>query len=103
MCDYYRNKAVNMIEIAKSVRAAHTLILINVVLWLIFAVLAALGRLPAGLSTNLTRWIIAILSLGTSAALGGISLLLLRRKKGAFYLASGLLVLVGLCPGTFTR
>ena len=79
----------------RSTTAAHSLILINALFWLLFALFAALGVLPGNLSVGPLRWVLAILALGTSATLGFLVFLLNRRKKAAFYIVLGELTLIG--------
>lgn len=84
-----------MRDVPRSAIAAQVLILINAAFWLGFALIAALGGLPGGLSSGPARWIFALLATGASATLGLLVFLLHRRKKGAFYLLLVILVILG--------
>jgi hypothetical protein len=76
-----------------SITAAHGLIILNATFWLIFSVVSALGLLPGVLSSGPLRWVMAVLSLGTAFVFGVLVILLIRRKKWAYYL---ILILLGL-------
>lgn len=79
-----------------SVNAAHSLIILNALFWFIFFVISALGLLPGVLSTSPLRWVMAVLSLGTSLVLGILVTFLVRQKKWAYSLALILLGLIGI-------
>lgn len=72
-------------ETPRSILIAHALILVNGVFWLLFAIVAAAGRLPGILAASPMKWIMAILALSVSVVLGILALLLQKRKKFAFY------------------
>jgi hypothetical protein len=80
--------------------AAYLLILINALFWLIFALFAALGALPASLSSGPLRWGFIFLALCTSFSLVFLVFLLNSRKKAAYYLIMFELTLISILSVT---
>ena len=84
-----------MRDTSRLASTAHVLIITNAAFWLSFALLAALGGLPAGLSIGPAKWVMAILALGAALTLGFLVFFLNKRKKAAFYIVLGVLALIG--------
>lgn len=76
------------------VSAALILIALNAAFWLIFAVIAALGLIPAFRASDAVRWVMALLAFGVSGCLIVLVILLRRRNRLAFYGGMGLLAVI---------
>jgi hypothetical protein len=74
-------------------------ILLNLAIWLIFAVLVLIGVRPFSSLPDALRWILAALAVTASVIIGALIILLRRRNRIAFHLT--LVVLVGLVLLTF--
>jgi hypothetical protein len=74
-------------------------ILLNLAIWLIFAVLVLIGVRPFSSLPDALRWILAALAVIASVIIGALIILLRRRNRIAFHLT--LVVLVGLVLLTF--
>jgi len=69
-------------------------ILVNVLIWLVFAILILIGIYPFGMLSIALRGILAVLAVLASGTLFALFVLLRKRKRIAYYLT--LVALVGL-------
>jgi hypothetical protein len=85
-----------MIRQPGTVRLTHGLILLNALIWLLFAVIVASGSHPSMPATPFVRWGVSALALGCAVCLAGLARLLMRPSKWTFWAAESVLVLLGL-------
>lgn len=69
-------------------------ILVNAFIWLAFATIVAVGAHPALPDSEVFKWTLAILAFGTAGTLTALYFLLKKRSAAAFYLATGLLLVI---------
>ncbi|MCB0047446.1 MAG: hypothetical protein KDD92_18615 [Caldilineaceae bacterium] len=84
----------------KSVLTTLVLLVINVVFWLIFALIMALGGVRPLANAGAIRWIMAGLAFGASVALGATVVFLRRRNRLAFYFGVLLLSVIAVLSAT---
>ena len=77
-----------------TVPAAHFLLLLNALVWLVFGIIVAAGLHPSMPESDVFRWIMAVLALLTTGVLLGLRVFLRRRSRIAYYLTVGLLVVL---------
>jgi hypothetical protein len=79
----------------KTVKITLILMLVNALVWLVFALAVATGLHPALPANATLRWVMVALSLIAALALTGVTVLLKRRNKVAYVLSvAGLILLV---------
>ena len=78
------------------VRITFHLLIIDALLWLIFAIITATGWHPALPDSPILRWVTAFLALAACVALPGLYLLARRFGRVGFYPLLALLVLISL-------
>lgn len=83
-----------MTQAPRSFSAAVILVIVNALIWLVFATIVAAGLHPAIPDSGLVRGVMAILAFLTSGALLVLSILLRRRNTIAFYITLALLLLI---------
>jgi hypothetical protein len=74
--------------------AAAVLLFLNALIWFFFAVLAGAGFHPALPESRTVQWVMAILAFGCACVLVALIILLGKRVRSAYYLTTGLLVLL---------
>ena len=74
-----------------SVSVTLALLLLNAAIWLLFALLGAIGWIPV---SGVMRWAMVVLALGSCAVLAGMAFFLWKRSRPAFYLSTASLAAV---------
>jgi hypothetical protein len=77
-----------------SVRAVLLLLALDALLWFAFGVVAACGGIASLAHPAIVRWVMACLAWASAAALAGLTLLLTRRSRLAFFLLVILLAII---------
>lgn len=80
----------------RSVKVALFLIILNAVIWLIFSAIVVLDGHPALPDSPLVKWVMAALAFATAIALFGLSILLKKRIRIAYYLALAFLLFISI-------
>jgi len=83
-----------------TVTAAHFLLLLNALVWLVFGIIVAAGLHPSMPESDVFRWTMAVLALLTTSVLLGLWVFLRRRSGIAYYLTIGLLVVLSILTVT---
>lgn len=69
-------------------------ILVNAFIWLVFATIVAVGAHPALPDSEAFKWTLTILAFGAAGTLTALYFLLKKRSVVAFYLTTGLLLVI---------
>jgi hypothetical protein len=79
-----------------SVRVALLLLALDALLWFAFGVVAAWGGIASINHPSIVRWVMAGLACASAAALAGLTILLGRRSRVAFFLTVILLAIIAI-------